>query len=67
MAKKIKAEPQTYSIPYEVTLRGDLLIEAHSAAEAERIADAGGWEDDTFYDRASIGNWERHGPARFHV
>ena len=47
-----------FSIPYEVTFRGDLFVEAETAAEAKRIAEAGGWNDETFLDRASIVNWE---------
>ena len=66
MAKRVQSEPTTYTVPYEVTLRGDLFVEARSAAEAERIADSGGWDDDTFYTRAGISNWERRGPAKEH-
>ena len=47
-----------FSIPYEVTLRGDLLVEAETAEAAKKIADSGGWEDETFLHRASIVNWE---------
>lgn len=60
MAKRKKPEPKTktYAVPYEVTFRGDLFVEATSADEARDIADSGNCDDDTFGSRASIADWE---------
>lgn len=59
MAKKKKQlEPRTFAVPYRVTCEADVFIEASSADEARQIAEGGAWDDNTFFNRCSISDWE---------
>ncbi len=59
MSKRKKpVEKKTFYVPFRLTLDGTLFVEAESVEEAKAIADRGGWDDDTFCDRASHADWE---------
>ena len=66
MPRKRKQQPETkeYAVPYRVELSGILCVEATSPEEAVQFANGLKWEDDDFYSRAEIVNWEVMGEAK---
>lgn len=63
--KKTKEpKPKSFAVPFEITMRGDVFVEAESAEEARAMCDRGEHDDETFVDRAETTNWETLGDAK---
>jgi uncharacterized protein YciI len=58
MAKKRQAKLKEYEVPYEVILRGYVIVEAESEEEAERIAENSPVHDHHFFNQAECVDWE---------
>jgi hypothetical protein len=53
-----------FAVPYRLTLQGTLLVDAETAEQAREQAEAGQWDDETFYDRAEQVDWAVTGSVR---